>query len=479
LQNEEAGEIEKQLYQTRQEKDLLLKALDVLDDGIQIVDKNGRTILYTRGLENIEHLKSDFVLGKHISETYKLDATSSILLKVLKSGIAIKNHKTTYITAQGKKASIITNTYPIFSNGTTIAAVSVNRDITKMQVLAEQLVKLKKDIYKNKRQNNNGTQFTFEDIIGSSKRLAEIIAMAKKFAVNLSPVLIQGETGTGKELFSQSIHNYSSRADGPFVAINCAAIPETLLEGILFGTCKGAFTGAEEKKGLFEEADQGTLFLDEINSMSMLLQTKLLRVIQSKSLRRVGGSKDINVNPRLISAMNVDPAEAIAKNQLRNDLFYRLAAVTLVVPPLRERLDDIPALVNYFIDHNNRIMGKNVQNFDDDVITILNNYIWPGNVRELEHVVEHGMNMAESNDTELKLHHLPQHIQEKYTHSHHHYRDYQVQDIRKTLLDIERDIISQELANNHHNVTQTAQKLGISRQYLQYRLKKLNIAHQE
>ncbi|MGB9791833.1 MAG: sigma-54 interaction domain-containing protein [Thermacetogeniaceae bacterium] len=476
MKKDSYAELKEQLEKLTREKDLLLKALDVLEDGIHMVDASGRTILYTRGMEKIENLKSEYVLGKHISETYQLDDQSSILLKVLKSGIAIRNHHTTYITSQGKTASIITNTYPIFQDGKIIGAVSVNRDITKVRELAEKVIKLQRDLYAHQKKNKqNGTQFCFDDIIGTSKKIKETIEIAKKFAENLSPVLIQGETGTGKELFAQSIHNYSPRADGPFVAINCAAIPETLLEGILFGTCKGAFTGAEDRKGLFEEASEGTLFLDEINSMSLFLQSKLLRVLQSKTIRRVGGNKDISVNPRIISAINVDPAEAITKGQLRNDLYYRLAAVTLVIPPLRERIEDIPLLVKHFIEKNNRIMGKNIQNVSNDVLNILRKYNWPGNVRELEHVIEHAMNMVESSDTTIHVQHLPPHLREKFNHSHHFYRDYQVNNLRETLLGIERDIIIQELINNHNNISKTAAKLGVSRQYLQYRIKRLNI----
>jgi arginine utilization regulatory protein len=479
-QSTDIVELEHEIEQLGKEKDLLLKALDVLEDGIHMVDSKGNTILYSRPMEKIEHSKSEYVLGKHISEAYQLNEDTSVLLKVLKSGIAVRDHRTTYITKRGNTASIITNTYPIFDNGHIIAVVSVNRDITKVKELTDKLIKLQKDFYTQQaKHKKNGTQFTFDNIIGASPKLLETINIAKKFAENLSPVLIQGETGTGKELFAQSIHNYSPKEEGPFVAINCAAIPETLLEGILFGTSKGAFTGAEEKEGLFEEADKGTLFLDEINSMSLLLQTKLLRVLQSKTLRRLGGHRDIVVNPRIISAINLEPSEAIAKNQLRNDLYYRLAAVTLAVPPLRDREEEIPVLVEHFIGRYNRIMGKNILETQKEVINILKSYNWPGNVRELEHVVEHAMNMAESSETTLKLQHLPPHLREKFSHSHHFYRDYQVQDLRQTLLGIERDIITQELTNNNQNITQTSAKLGISRQHLQYRLKLLRINVQE
>lgn len=459
-----------------QEKELLLAALNVLEDGIQVVDKEGRTVLYTEACEKIEQSKSEYVLGKHISEAYPMDDESSILLKVLKTGVSVRNHHMTYITPQGKTADIITNTYPILKNSTVVAAVSVNRNITKVKELAEKVLQLQKDLYSRKRKfNQNGTQFCFGDIIESSTAMKKAIEAAKKVAINLSPVLIQGETGTGKELFAQSIHNLSPRYNGPFVAINCGAIPETLLESILFGTSKGAFTGAEEKPGLFEEAHEGTLFLDEINSMSVLLQTKLLRVLQSKTVRRVGGGRDILVNPRIISAINVDPHEANAKGQFRNDLYYRLAVVTLMVPPLRERSEDIPALVKYFIEQNNKIMGKAVQGVSKDVMKVFMKYNWPGNVRELEHTIEHAMNMAGGADELLSPHHLPPHIREKFNNRHHFYKDYKVQDLRKTLLEIEKDIIYQELTKNDNNITKTSRELGVSRQYLQYRMKRLHI----
>ncbi|MGB4042786.1 MAG: sigma 54-interacting transcriptional regulator [Thermacetogeniaceae bacterium] len=476
------SDLEEQLKEITQQRNLLLKALDVLEEGIHVVDSSGRTIIYTKGCEKIEQSKSDYILGKHISEAYELDDETSVQLRVLKSGIAVKNHHTSYITSQGKRADIITNTYPIFENGKIIAAVSVNRDITKLGELTEKIIELQKNLYsgeQKRRKHANGTIFEFDDIIGESDSIKQTIKIAKKFARSLSPVIIQGETGTGKELFAQSIHNYSSRANGPFVAVNCAAIPESLLEGILFGTCKGAFTGAEDKRGLFEEAAEGTLFLDEINSMSMLLQTKLLRVLQNKTVRRVGGNKEIRVNPRIISATNVDPMESIAKNQLRNDLYYRLAVATLVIPPLRNRLDDIPILARYFIEKNSKIMGKNIKYISDEVFEIFNKYNWPGNVRELEHVIEHAINMADSTDTKLSVQHLPPHLREKFTHKHHFYKDYKVNNLQQTLLDIEKDIITQELINNDYNITKTAKSLGISRQHLQYRLKKLNIKKQK
>lgn len=459
-----------------QENELLKNALNVLEDGIHIVDRSGNTIFYSKGLEKIEQSKSTYVLGKHISEAYQLDENTSILLKVLNSGVAVKNQHATYLTSRGKTINIITNTYPIYSNGSLIAAVSINKDITANRALAEIVLKLQKELLSQSHKSKNGTQYCFEDIVGTSDILVKTVEEAKKCAINLSPVLIQGETGTGKELFAQSIHNYSPRSNGPFVAVNCAAIPETLLESILFGTVKGAFTGAEDKRGLFEEADTGTLFLDELNSMSMLLQTKLLRVLESKKIRRVGGNKDIFVNPRIISAINVDPNEAISKGQLRKDIYYRLAVVSLIVPTLKDRIDDIPLLVKYFIDNSNKVMGKDIKEISKEVLTIFTKYFWPGNVRELHHTIEHAMNMAEANEKRLDFHHLQAHFRQKFTpNSIPSYKITTDQDLKTNLLNIERDLIIKELNEKANNITQTAKSLGISRQHLQYRLKRLDI----
>jgi len=460
---------------------LLLKALDTIEDGIHIVDATGRTILYSKGCQRIENLKKREVLGKHISEAYQLNDETSILLKVLKTGLPITGHHTTYMTSKGTTVNIITDTYPIFSKGKIIAAVSINRDVTKIKELADKISRLQNQLYSYSRKsaNANGTIYTLEDIIGQSEKIKNVIQAAKKFAASLSPILIQGETGTGKELFAQGIHNASSRAQGPFVAINCAAIPETLLEGILFGTTKGAFTGAIDKPGLFEEAGEGTLFLDEINSMGLGLQAKLLRALQTNTIRRVGGSKDIYVRPRIISTINVDPLEAITKNQLRADLFYRVAVGILVIPPLRERKEDIPELIKHFIQIKNKLMGKRIQGVSQDVFELFMKYDWPGNVRELEHSIEHAMNMADATDTLILKEHLPPYLLNKYydinTTSLTH-KILSTQNLKATLMEVEKEIILTALKEKGGNITHAANRLGVSRQYLQYRIRRLNIS---
>ncbi len=467
-----------ELEKIRRENELLTSALNIIEEGIHIVDSSGKTFFYSKSLEKIENTRAENVLGKHITEAYQLDEDSSILLKVLKTGKPVKNHHTTYFTKKGKKIDIITNTFPISANGAVIGAVSVNSDITNKKQLVDTLIQLQKQLYSS--HTRNGTQYSFEDIIGESAAIQETVDHAQRVAVNMSPVLIFGETGTGKELFAQSLHNYSLRAKGPFVAVNCAAIPATLLESILFGTEKGAFTGAEDKPGLFEEADKGTLFLDEISSMDVSLQTKLLRVLESKTVRRLGGKSDIRVNPRIFSAINTDPLEAIKQGKLRQDLYYRLAVVTLTIPPLRKRMEDLPLLVRHFINKSNKIMYKQVKDVTPEVMAIFQRHNWPGNVRELQHAVEHAMNFAEEDADYIEPRHIPAHLRQKYQEpGYEHDYDYkssrEKQNLKLLLQRIERKIIVETLNSNDHNITRTAKALGISRQNLQQRIKRLNI----
>ncbi len=467
-----------------QKEKLLTETLNTLIDGIHIIDQKGITVFYSAGLEKIEHNLAEDVIGKHISETYRLDEESSILLQVLKTGKPVKNHRTTYFARKGNEISIITNTFPLFNGQQIIGAVSINSNITSNKQLVDTVIDLQRQLYSNL--TKNGTRYTFADIIGNSAAIKNAIQLAKRIATTVSPVLIYGETGTGKELFAQSIHNHSNRANGPFVAVNCAAIPATLLESVLFGTVKGAFTGAEDKTGLFEEADQGTLFLDEISSMDISLQSKLLRVLESKTIRRLGGKKDLIINPRIISAINLDPQETIKKNLLRNDLYFRLAVVTLNIVPLRERIADVIPLTNYFIQATRRIMNKKVENAAGKVISLFQKHNWPGNVRELQHAVEHAMNYVEDDALTIELKDLPLHLLQRYRTD--HYLGELAPDIteavdtkngqtslKSRLQQLEIKIVEAALDQHRWNITRTAQALGMSRQNLQQRIKRLKI----
>lgn len=333
---------------------------------------------------------------------------------------------------------------------------------------------------RSKRMNDGHSQqrpkYHLEDIIGQSQQLCDLKMLARRAAATSSPILIYGETGTGKELFAQGIHNHSSRANKGFIAINCAAIPEHLLESIFFGTVKGAYTGAVDRIGLLEVASEGTLFLDEINSMPLTLQSKLLRVFQEGSLRRVGGNDNIPVNPRIISAMNIKPLEAIENHLLRRDLFYRLGVVCMEIPSLRDRKDDIPILVNYFVKKICGKFNKQYRQISQEVLDFFHRYDWPGNVRQLEYVIQGMLTIIKDDEPEILLEHLPEYL-----------RVTQVRtpvikapkvkivSLQDEIDKIEKNKIIAALEEANGNISKAAGKLQISRQNLYYRMKKFQI----
>lgn len=252
-------------------------------------------------------------------------------------------------------------------------------------------------------------RYRFENIIGTSPRMQEVYNLIAKVADTDSTILIQGESGTGKELVARALHFNSSRQHQPFVAINCSALPENLLESELFGHKKGAFTGAvQDKAGLFEEAQGGTIFLDEINSMAQPLQTKLLRVLQERQIRRVGETKNVPINVRVLAATNESLAEKIKSGEFREDLYYRLAVIPIEMPALSERLEDIPLLVNHFLQKNAAHTGAEPRTIDPESLEVLAKYRWPGNVRELENAIERACALCD--DGLIRPQDLPPHV---------------------------------------------------------------------
>ncbi|MGL4607139.1 MAG: sigma-54 interaction domain-containing protein [Eubacteriaceae bacterium] len=315
----------------------------------------------------------------------------------------------------------------------------------------------------------NGTQYRFENMIGDSFEIAKSIMQAKVVAETMASVLISGETGTGKEVFAQSIHNRSLVSDKPFIPINCGAIPENLLESTLFGTCKGAYTGALEQKGLFETASGGTVFLDEINSMSLNLQGKLLRVLEMKKFMKVGGIKEIDSKVRIIGALNESPETALKENRLRSDLYYRLAVFSIEIPPLRNRGEDVLKLVNHYLYEGAVFLNKRTMDISPTLKRIFLEYQWPGNVRELKHMITETLYLVDENVEVLDMEHLSQGFLkkvEKFPFSNHEIG------LKEQLDDFEREVILRQLKNNNGNITKTAKCLKISRQNLQNKLRK-------
>jgi len=316
------------------------------------------------------------------------------------------------------------------------------------------------------------SRYGIDNIIGSSRHMENVKAMIRKIAQSdASTVLIQGESGTGKELVAKAIHYESARADKPFMAINCAAMPETLLESELMGHEKGSFTDAKaQKKGLFEVADGGTIFLDEIGDMEMGMQAKLLRVLEERSFRRIGGTRDIAVDVRIVSATNKDLLKAIEEKTFRNDLYYRIQVIPIYLPPLRERKEDIIPLVTHFINHYNREFGKTVGGISKMAEKFLAEYAWPGNTRELRNVIERAI-ILESEDT-LLLEHLPQEIVSKTGGSAAGPVSFRLPPEGIDIEDVERELIRQALEISEGNQSKAAKKLNLGIDAFRYRMKK-------
>jgi arginine utilization regulatory protein len=401
-----------------------------------------------------------------------LNEQSSTLLKVIETKKPIYNETQSFVNLHGRKTDTVNTTLPIFVQGELIGAVEIAKDYSRIKQLSERLVEIQKSIkHRGVKAVKQQAGYTFSELLTINKQFMMIKKKAEKLAKSDSPILIYGESGTGKELFVQSIHNASSRAAGPFIAQNCAAIPENLLESILFGTSKGSYTGAVDRPGLFELANDGTLFLDELNSMPFDLQAKLLRVLEDGAVRRIGSTNVISVNVRVISAMNVYPSLAMEANQLRTDLFYRLNVLTFELMPLRHRKEDILYLSDIFISHYNMQLQKQVAGLDENVEAIFLQHQWPGNVRELKHTIEYMMNVCEG--SKLTGQDLPMMLKKIKHNPVQETRTSYV--LREHLKDLEVQLINDALDASGGNVQKAAILLDIPRQTLQYKMKKFNI----
>ncbi|MBG9568899.1 ATPase AAA [Brevibacillus agri] len=438
-----------------------------------MIDATGTTIVYNQKMTELESMARQDVLHKPLSEVFQFHSgQESTLLTCLRTGNSIRNTRQTYFNDKQKEITTINNTYPIIENGQIIGAMEIANDVTKMERLIRENLLAK-----------NGSRYTFDQIIGKSGAILDVIENAKRAARTSSSVLVVGETGAGKELFVQSIHNASLRSSGPLISQNCAALPDSLIEGLLFGTARGAFTGAVERPGLFEQAEGGTLFLDEINSLSMPLQAKLLRALQEKSIRRIGDTKDRAIDVRIIAAINEDPVEAIANSHLRKDLYYRLGVVTLFLPPLRERKEDIPMLVSHFIEKYNELFQMEVTGVASDVLQFFQEHDWPGNVRELQHLIEGAMNLM-VDETTIRYEHLPLHFLRRSPASATASEQasprslpfiVEGKSLKETMQEFETAYIHHVVDRYNGNISRAAKELQISRQSLQYRLRKLGI----
>jgi two-component system response regulator AtoC len=323
-----------------------------------------------------------------------------------------------------------------------------------------------------------GKEYSFENIVSKNEQMQKIFDVIKKVSQYKSTVLITGESGTGKELVARALHYNSERSKNPFIAVNCGAIPENLLESELFGHAKGAFTDAiRTKKGLFEEADGGTLFLDEIGELPGQLQVKLLRVLQDGEIRRIGESKPIQIDVRIVAATVRDLSKEVNEGRFREDLFYRLNVLPIHIPPLRERKEDIPLLIQHFIRKYNNAMNKNIEDIDHNALETLINYKWYGNVRELENTVERAIVLSEKSNIELE--NLPievQNFKEEFQVEQWPDEEYSIKKTSKTL---EINLIKKALKKTKGNHTHAAKLLEISHRALLYKIKEYGIVENE
>jgi arginine utilization regulatory protein len=465
-------------------KNALEVLLDSIDEGVIITDQTCKLMNYNRVQQEFDNVTLDEVIGRNTWDIQDKEIPEeTVLIRVINDKKPVLHYQQNYVI-KNRYRKLDGCAYPIIIDDEVKGAIGVYRNLSQNPEMACKVIYAhqKKD---KKETAKLGNLYTFENIICHDSNFKKSLQMAKSAAESTSTILIFGETGTGKELVAQSIHSQSHRRNKPFVAINCSALPENLIESILFGSKKGAFTGAENKKGLIETANGGTLFLDEINAMPIQLQNKLLRVLEEKTVRRIGGYKENPVDLRIISCINKPPQEAMELNELKADLFYRLAVVLIPIPPLRNRKTDIIPLVESFIEQLNKDFNKKIERIAPETLDIINSVSWPGNVRQLKHYVECIYNLIPQDKKILSHSYLPNYfnvisdrtkpikdlksltatVQEKK----------RPKNIFKEIQEKEKERIVGMLYETNGNVSKAAKKLGITRKALQYRLNKYDL----
>lgn len=444
-----------------------------IDEGFHMVNRKGITVYYNEKAAELDGLEIEEVIDRDILDVFpSLTRETSTLLTVMKTGKPILSKLQTFTNFKGHKITTLNSTIPVKIDGEIAGALEVSKDVTKVKELSEKILDLQSRLYTAQTERTIGIHdppFTVNDIIGEHPSIRSLREVILQTAKTSSSVLVYGSTGTGKELVVQAIHNASKRRHKPFIAQNCAALPANLLESILFGTVKGSFTDAEDRPGLFQLCDGGTIFLDEIHSMPPQLQAKLLRVLEEGIVTRIGDTTSVKVDVRVMAALNINPWEAVKKNYLRQDLFYRLNVVAIRVPDLKERMSDIPILSSHFIKKYNKKLNMNVKKIAPKTQEIFMNFSWPGNVRELENTIERAMNIIDG-DTILPRH-IPIHIRNAAREN----SDLNHVPLRKILEDKEKEIIEKVIISVDGNISEAARILDLPRQTLQYKLKKLNI----
>ncbi len=453
---------------------IMQKVLQVVDEGVHVIDREGNTIIYNEAMARLEKMQRKGVLKRPFTEVFRnMSKEESTLLQALHNKKVHLNKQQTYLNRDGKVINAINSTIPVIYDDNVIAAIEVSKDVTDIRKMSNTILDLHKEkMEPEKTKALRIRKYNFNNLIGQNKKFLEVITTARKAAKSSVSVFLYGETGTGKELIAQSIHFDSTRKDKPFLAQNCAALPESLLEGILFGTVKGGFTGAIDREGLFEQANGGTLLLDEISAMPYELQGKLLRVLQEDYVRRVGGTRDIPIDVRIIATINERPEFLIQEGKLRKDLYYRLNIISIDLPPLREKKDDILLLTEKFIEKYNKRYGRNVQSLSEGANEKLLHYDYPGNVRELENIIMAAISMVDGENVLTEKHILINNEDRDFAKEAY---DFSQVGMNWYLEKMEKEMITLALAKYGGNISKSAEYLKIKRQTLQHKIKKYQL----
>lgn len=420
--------------------------LELTSQPIVAIDSKSIITVYNSAMERITGIRQEDVIGKHIHSVINGCGLSEIL-----ESKSILNDTTANVNGLIFSA----DKFPVFLNDKVVGAIGMG------QVRFE-------DEKRNKHSQKPISKYTFDSIVGKSNAIKNTIELAKQYSSNNATVLITGETGTGKELFAHSIHNHSKRRRNPFVAINCSAIPENLLESELFGHEDGAFTGAKKggRMGYFEMAHGGTIFLDEIADIDELIQIKLLRVCQEREILRVGGNRIIPIDVRIIVATNTDLYERVREGKFRQDLFFRLDVLTLDIPPLRDRKEDIGDLCMHFINQMSRTLNLMVTGIDHDVMQILEDYEWPGNIRELQNVVQKMLAFTRTGSIDLNnVKNIVSQLEKRKIKN----RKTKDDILDLSLLEVKRIMVERALEREGNDVKAASKRLGIDKSTL-YRI---------
>ncbi|OKO91147.1 Transcriptional regulator BkdR of isoleucine and valine catabolism operon [Geobacillus proteiniphilus] len=436
------------------------------EEAISVVDENGNGILINPAYTRLTGLTEEDVIGK--PATADIAEGESMHMQVLKTRRPVRGVR---MKVGPKNRDVIVNVAPIIVDGVLKGSVGVIHDVSEIQRLTAELNRARQII------RTLEAKYSFADIVGESEEMKVAIEQAKLAAKTPATILLRGESGTGKELFAHAIHNASDRKYNKFIRVNCAAIPETLLESELFGYEEGAFSGARRggKRGLFEEANNGSIFLDEIGELSASTQAKLLRVLQEREIVRVGGTKPIPINVRVIAATNVNLEKAIAEGAFREDLYYRLNRMPIYIPPLRARKEDIPALCRRLIQKLNQDYGRNVEGVTDEAMAKLLAYDWPGNVRELENVLGRAMIFMKFHEVMIDATHLPPLASPSSVPAHRVETEEEIRPLEEMVSRYEASLIEQALRRHRGNKTAAARALGISVRNLYYKLEKYGL----